>query len=108
MEGDGELRKYCAVLEAEQPATFSKALALALDIDDYESVPESMEEYGKEVLQRIGADDAVLDMIDGFMDFAGLGKVFMKEDGVRRTEFGLVRRLSAPFPPQQEPGMQML
>lgn len=29
------------------------------------------------------------------------------EDGVRRTEFGLVRRLSTPFPEQQEQGMQM-
>lgn len=29
------------------------------------------------------------------------------EDGVRRTEFGLVRRLSTPFPDKQEQGMQM-
>lgn len=108
MERDGELMKYCAALEVEQPDTFSKALTIAMDIDDYDNVPENMDEYGRQVLRRIGADDEVLDTIDGFMDFAGLGEVSMKEDGVRRTEFGLVRRLSAPFPPQQEPGMQML
>ena len=108
MEQDNELGKFCAVLEVDQPDTFSKALTIAMDIDDYESVPENMEEYGRQVLQRIGADDEVLDTIDGFMDFAGFGAVSMEEDGVRRTGFGLVRRLSAPFPPQQETGMQML
>lgn len=107
MEQDDELGKFCAALEVEQPDTFSKALTIAMDVDDYESVPENMEEYGRQVLQRIGADDEVLDTIDGFMDFAALGKFSMEEDGVRRTEFGLVRRLSAPFPPQRETGMQM-
>ena len=31
----------------------------------------------------------------------------MEEDGVRQTGFGLVRRLSKPFPPEQEPDQQM-
>jgi len=102
-----ELLTFCAALEAEQPEVFSKALAIAMDIDDYEIVPEDAEEYGRQVLRRIGADDEIIDTIDGFMDFAGLGEVFMEEDCLRQTSFGPVRRLSRPFP-QQESGMQML
>jgi hypothetical protein len=106
-----ELLTFCAALEAEQPEVFSKALAIAMDIDDYESVPEDAEEYGRQVLRRIGADDEIINTIDGFMDFAGLGEVFMEEDCLQQTSFGPVRRLSRPFPQQEmgeESGMQML
>lgn len=104
---DGALMKYCAVLEVEQPDTFAEALNIAMDRDDYELVPEDMDEYGKQVLRRAGADDEIIDTIDGYMNFAQLGEDSLTEDGVRRTGFGLVRRLSEPFPPQQEQGMQM-
>lgn len=104
---DGAIAKYCAALEAEQPDTFSKALSIAKDTDDYELVPENMDEYGKQVLRRIGADDELLDTIDGHMDFSQLGRVSLEEDGVRRTQLGLVRRLSAPFPGQEEIGLSM-
>ena len=105
---DGELLKFCAVLEVEQPDTFVEAVSIAMDQDDYERVPEDMDEYGKQVLRRAGADNEVIDTIDGYMDFAQLGRDFMEEDGVRRTEFGLVRRLSSPFPPEPEIGQSML
>lgn len=100
-EEDGGLMKFCAVLEAEQPNTFAEALNIAMDRDDYELIPEDMDEYGKQVLRRAGADDEIIDTIDGYMDFAQLGTDSLAEDGVRRTEFGLVRRLSKPFPPQE-------
>ena len=105
---DGELLKFCAVLEVEQPDTFTEAVSIAMDRDDYERVPEDMDEYGKQVLCRVGADNEVIDTIDGYMDFAQLGRDFMEEDGVRRTEFGLVRRLSKPFPPAPEIGQAMM
>ena len=105
---DGALMKYCAALSVERPDSFSEAVNIAMDRDDYERVPDDMDEYGKQVLRRAGADDEILDTIDGFMDFAGLGEASLVEDGVRRTEFGLVRRVSAPFPPEQEVGMQMM
>lgn len=98
---DGGIMKFCAVLEVEQPDTFAEALNIAMDRDDYELVPEDMDEYGKQVLRRIGADGEIIDTIDGYMDLAQLGKDSVVEDGVRRTEFGLVRRLSAPFPTQE-------
>lgn len=104
---DGEMAKYFAVLEVEQPDTFSQALTIAMDADDYELVPEDMDEYGKQVLRRIGADEELLDTIDGYMNFTQLGQDSMQEDGVRRTEFGLVRRLSAPYPQQEEIGPSM-
>ena len=105
---DGEEMKFCAVLDAEQPETFTEALNIAMNRDDYELVPENAEEYGKQVLRRIGADDEIIDTIDGYMDFAQLGTDSLAEDGVRRTEFGLVRRLSNPFPPEPEIGQAML
>lgn len=95
---DGNIKKYCAALEVENPSTFSEAVTIAMDCDDYELVPEDMDEYGKEVLRRAGADDEVIDTIDGYMDFARLGEDSLEEDGVRRTESGLIRRISAPFP----------
>ena len=98
---DGELLKFCAVLEVEQPDTFTEAVSIAMDQDDYERVPEDMEEYGKQVLRRTGADDEVIDAIDGYMDFERLGTDSMEEGGVQRTEFGLIRRLSSPFPAQE-------
>ena len=98
---DSGLTKFLAVLAAEQPDTFAEALKIAMDRDGYELVPEDMDEYGKQVLRRAGADDEVIGAIDGYMDFAQLGEDSLAEDGVRRTEFGLVRRLSEPFPPQE-------
>lgn len=103
---DGDMMKYCSVLAVEDPTTFSEAVTIAMDIDDYERVPENTAEYGKQVLRRIGADDEIIDTIDGYMDFSQLGEDSMEQDGVRRTEFGLVRRLSEPFP-QQKTGQTM-
>lgn len=106
LKTDGETMKYCAALEVEEPSTFAEALNIVMDRDDYELVPEDSEEYGKQVLRRAGADDAVIDTIDGYMDFAQLSTDSLAEDGVRRTEFGLVRRLSKPFPePEMSPVM---
>ena len=105
---EGELTKFCAVLEVEPPDTLAEVLKIAMNRDDYELVPENAEEYGKQVLRRIGADDEIINTIDGYMDFAQLGSDSLAEDGVRRTEFGLVRRLNNPFPPEPELGQTML
>ena len=107
LKTDGEIMKYCAALEVEQPSTFTGALDIAMDIEDYELISDSEWEYGKQVLRRIGADDEIIDTIDGYMDFAQLGRDSMADDGVRRTEFGLMRRLSKPFS-EPEVGQAML
>ena len=103
---DGDLLKYLAVLSVEPPADFPGALRLALELDDYERITEGSYEYGQSVLRRIGADEEMISVIDGYMDFEQFGEDSMKEDGVRQTEFGLVRRLSSPFD-GQTPVQQM-
>ncbi|NBI67894.1 hypothetical protein D1646_13995 [Pseudoflavonifractor sp. 60] len=95
---DGEMLKYCATLEVEEPSTFTEALDMAIDIDDYELISDNEREYGREALSRLGADDELLDTIDGYTDFDQLGRDTMEENGVRQTGYGLVRRLSKPFP----------
>jgi hypothetical protein len=103
---DGALLKFCSVLEAEEPDNFPAALALAQNLDDYERVLDDTEEYGKAVLTHIGADDEIISTIDGYTDFDALGRDMMAEDGVLRTQFGLIRRLSAPFQ-EEAPGQVM-
>jgi len=107
MSADG-LRTYCAALEVEDPGTFTQALDIALDIDDYELVSGSEREYGRDALRRVGANDELLDAIEGYTDLDRLGRDMMEEDGVRQTGCGLVRRLSAPFPPAQKLGQTMM
>ena len=94
---DSELMKYLSVLSVEQPETMQDALRYAINLDDYERITEDTYEYGQTVLRRIGADDELIDTIDGYMDFDKLGEDIMAEEGVRRTEFGLIRRCSSPF-----------
>ena len=104
---DGELLKYLSVLETAQPDTFTEAYHLALDLNDYERVTGDKEEYGRMVLERLGADEDILNEIDGFMDNQSFGEAWMREDGVVKTEFGLVRRLSEPFEAQERGEMGM-
>ena len=74
-----------------------EALRRAMNLDDYERITEGTYKYGQTGLRRIGADDELIDTIDGYMDFEKLGEDTMVEDGVRRTGFGLIRRCSSPF-----------
>lgn len=106
MQKDGELLKYFSVLEVEQPQTMDAALDLAMDLDNYERVPDNDEEYGMSVLHRYVGDEELFDLIEGYMDFDRFAKDMMREDGVRRTEYGLVRRLDEPWP-EQAFGQQM-
>jgi hypothetical protein len=99
---DGETLKYLSVLSVEQPEDFPAALRLAIDLDDYERITEGTYEYGQSVLRRIGADDELLDTIEGYMDFEKLGEDSLVADGVRQTEFGLIRRCSSPFSEQAQ------
>lgn len=102
MQRDGELLKYPSVLSVMEPETLGDALRLAVDLDDYERVTENVFEYGEQVLRRIGADDEIIGAIENYMDFERFGEDSMIEDGVRRTEFGLVRRISEPFPEETQ------
>ena len=91
-------QKYLAVLTVEQPTTASEALRLSTELDDYEIIPEDDYEYGKMVLRRHGATDEVLAKLIGYINMEGLGRDARADDGVRKTEFGSLRRCSEPFP----------
>lgn len=106
MQSDGELLKYFSVLEVEQPQTMGAALDLAIDLENFERVPDDDEEYGMSVLHRYGGDEELFDLIEGYMDFDRFAKDMRHEDGVRRTEYGLVRRCDEPWP-EQNYGQQM-
>ncbi len=97
-ETDGELLKFCAVLEVERPDLMIDAVDIACDMDNYERITEGLYEYGQSVLRRHGADNELLQAMEGYMDFEKLGEDSMLEDGVRQTEFGLIRKISEPFP----------
>lgn len=94
---DGELLKYLSVLSIEKPKDFPAALNLALNLDDYERVPDDQEEYGKQVLRRFGVNEDALDILELYTDFERLGEAYMEEDDVQQTEFGFVRRISTPL-----------
>lgn len=98
MQTDGELLKYFAVMEVEEPQTMGAALDLAMNLDNYERVPENTDEYGMSVLQRYRGDEELFELIEGYMDFDRFAKDMMHEDGVRRTEYGLIRRCNESWP----------
>ena len=91
-------QKYLAVLTVEQPTTATEALRLSTELDDYEIIPEDDYEYGKMVLRRHGATEEVLAKLIGYINMEGLGSDARSDDGVRKTEFGSLRRCSEPFP----------
>ena len=71
---DGALLKYLSVLEVEQPATLQEALRFSIELDDYERVPDDPEEYGKQVLERIGADEELISKLQLIKKYAEQGK----------------------------------
>ena len=107
---DGQLLKLCGVLEAEQPQTLDEVLRITKALDDYERIPcgYQPDEYGRYVMkhaEQFEIDD-LLEDLEGFVDEDGYGQYRMREDGVKATACGLIRRLSEPFP-TQESGMAM-
>lgn len=89
---DGEYLKFLAALEAEQISTFAGALAVADDLDSYTRVTGDLEDYGRDVLSRMGTPQQAIDSIEGYMDLEDFGRVMMAEDDVRKTQYGLIRK----------------
>ena len=89
---DGATLKFLAVLEAEQVDTFAGAHEVARNLDDYSRFTGSLEDYGREALERMGTPKQAIDSIEGYMDLENFGRVMMAEDDVRQTQFGLIRK----------------
>ena len=100
---DGALLTYAAVLEAERPDTLRGACELLRNLDNYQRITEGAYGYGQQRLQEtLGLDDESVYELDGYMDFEKYGQDCMENDGVTKTEFGLLRRLDPPFPEQTQ------
>ena len=103
---DEQLMKLCAVLDAEGPETLEDALRITRDLDDYEQVQaKTPGEYAVQVLHHSGpgACNTVFEKeVRDFIDYEGYGRYRMQKDGVRETAFGMVRRISEPFPKQED------
>ena len=100
---DGMLLTYAAVLEAERPDTLRGACELLRNLDNYQRITEGAYGYGQQRLQEtLGLDDESVYELDGYMDFEKYGQDCMENDGVTKTEFGLLRRLDPPFPEQTQ------
>ena len=98
---DGMLLTYAAVLEAERPDTLRGACELLRNLDNYQRIVEGAYGYGQQRLQEtLGLDDEAIYELEGYMDFEQYGQDCMENDGVTKTEFGLLRRLDPPFPEQ--------
>ena len=103
---DKQLYKLCAVLEAERPDTAARAMEIAFGLDDYEVVKSAAHpaDYGYHVLCESNHEERdieVVEEIKDFVDFEKYGEWRMEEDGVRQTGFGMVRRISEPFEPEE-------
>ena len=99
---DGEWIKFEAVCEAARASTWQEMLDLARDLDNYKvyevNDPEDLGGLLAEEIIEAGGDITV-EMEDFITyDYRGFGLQKMKEDGIRDTHLGYVRRLSEPFP----------
>lgn len=97
--------KFLAVLEEERPGELSEALDIARDLDRYEFLPRNIKtpvDYACHVLfdsGRYTVDNEVRD----FVDLERYGTYKMEEDGVRKSTFGMLRKIDEPFK-EQKPG----
>lgn len=102
-----EREKCLAVLEIEKPSTLDAAASLLNGLEHYTLLPDDAEAYGKEALTHAGATEELMAELDGFMDYEAYGIYMMEADGVRITDYGLLRREGNPFP-ELDRGVQMM
>ena len=99
---DQDWIKFEAVCDAARVGTWQEVLDIAKDLDNYVlyavNDPEGFGELLADELIENGKDITV-EMEDFITyDYRGFGLQKMKEDGIRNTAHGYVRRLNEPFP----------
>ena len=82
-----ELRVFGATLEVEEPRSFHEAGTIAMDIYDYELVDSSERGYAITALRYAGAGDDILEILEGFTDFAALGRAIGAPGETQRSGF---------------------
>ena len=91
-----DVLKLTAVLAAEKPDTLQSAIDVADDLDKYEFISCSAEEYGRNALLELCGDQEIIDTVDGFIDWKEFGTHMMEADGITETEYGAIRRAADP------------
>jgi len=97
--------KVLPALELEKPSTLEETLDVITNLDRYEIIECTCEDYGKQALLNLTGDQEAVDTVDGFLDWGEFGEHMMQEDGIALTEYGMIRRVNAPAP-EQTMGMQ--
>lgn len=102
----GDEFKMLSLLTVKRPSTLEKALQLAEELDAYEIVHGSEEDYGKAALLELCGDEEILDILDGFIDWQEFGLYMMEQDGIISTQYGAIRK-AEPQQPEQDVEMEM-
>ena len=102
----GDEFKMLSLITVKRPATLEKALQLAEELDAYEIVHGSEEDYGKAALLELCGDEEILDILDGFIDWQEFGLYMMEQDGISSTQYGAIRKVE-PQQSEQDTEMQM-
>ena len=102
----GDEFKMLSLLSAKRPATLEKAVQLTEELDAYEFVHGSEEDYGKAALLELCGDEEILDVLDGFIDWQAFGLYMMEQDGIISTQYGAIRKVE-PQQTEQDAEMQM-
>jgi hypothetical protein len=84
----------------EMPSTLEETLDVITNLNRYEIIECTCEDYGKQALLKLTGDQEVVDTVDGFLDWGEFGEHMMEEDGIALTEYGMIRRVNEPAPEQ--------
>ena len=102
LTSDRDWTKFEAVCEAARVGTWQEMLDAARNLDNYKLYEaDDPEELGGVLAGEImeAGKDVMVEMEDFItIDYLGFGLQKMKEDGIRETTHGYVKRLSEPFP----------
>lgn len=98
--------KVLPALEMEKPTTLEETLDVISNLDRYDIIECTCEEYGKQTLLKLTGDQEVVDTVDGFIDWGEFGEHMMQEDGIVLTEYGMIHRVNEPTPEQTMGGIQ--
>ena len=104
LQNEGMMTKFLAALEAEMPEELCDALDIAENLNRYELMPSSIAnatDYAYHVLFESGRYE-VDDEVKDFIDLGKYGNYKMEEDGVKKTAFGMIRRIDEPFQEQEQ------
>ena len=100
----GDAFKMLSLLSAKEPATLEESLQLAKELDTYEFIHSSEEDYGKAALLELCGDEEIPDILDGFIDWQNFGLYMMEQDGIISTQYGAIRKAE---PQQLEQAAEM-